>query len=114
MSCLSSRPSADGPAPTLLLVSMSVPAGTEDDMTAWYTQEHIPMLLAVRGWRRARRYRMISGAGPEYLSLHDVDGPQVFDSDAYKAATTTPWRDRIVERAIGRERRVFNLYKSFG
>ena len=106
------RPSADGPAPAILAVSMSVPAGTEDDMTAWYTQEHIPMLLAVPGWQRARRYRMISGTGPEYLSLHEVDGPHVFSSDAYKAATTTPWRNRIVEGAIGRERRVFTLYKS--
>lgn len=108
-----SRPSPEGPAPALLAVSMSVPAGTEDDMTAWYTQEHIPMLLAVPGWRRARRYRMISGTGPEYLSLHEVDGPHVFDSDAYKAATTTPWRNRIVAGAVGRERRVFSLYKSF-
>ena len=109
-----SRPAADGPGPVILVVSMSVPAGTEDDMNAWYTQEHIPMLLAVPGWRRARRYRQTSGNGPEYLSLHDVDSLDAFDTDAYKAATTTPWRSRMVERAIGRERRVFSLYKSFG
>lgn len=102
------------PSPAVLLVSMSVPPGGEDDMNAWYTEEHIPMLLAVPGWRRARRYRQVSGDGPEYLSFHDVDGPHVFDQDEYKAAITTPWRERIVKNAIGRERRVFTLYKSFG
>lgn len=105
---------AAGAPPVLFAVSMSVPAGTEDDMNAWYTQEHIPMLLAVPGWLRARRYRLTSGTGPEYLSLHDVEGLHVFDSDAYKAAATTPRRNRIVERATARERRVFSLYKSFG
>jgi hypothetical protein len=98
----------------IFVVSMSVPADAEDDMNAWYTEEHIPMLLAVPGWRRARRYRQTSGTGPEYMSLHDLDGPDVFDSDAYKAASTTPWRDKVLASATGRERRVFSLHKSFG
>lgn len=100
-------------SPVILMVSMSVPPGGEDDMNAWYREEHIPMLLAVPGWRRARRYRQVSGEGPEYLSFHDVDGLHVFDNDEYKAATTTPWRNRIVKTALSRERRVFALHKAF-
>ncbi|MCL2580841.1 MAG: hypothetical protein FWE35_00100 [Streptosporangiales bacterium] len=100
-------------SPALLLVSMSVPPEGVDDMNAWYAEEHIPMLLAVPGWRRVRRYRQISGDGPEYLSFHDVDGHHVFDQEAYKAAITTPWRERILKTAIGRERRVFSLHKAF-
>jgi hypothetical protein len=103
-----------GAAPVILAVSMSVPPGDEDELSAWYTQEHIPMLLAVPGWRRVRRYRLTSGDGPEYLSLSDLDGLGVFDTGAYKAAVSTPWRDQILERATARERRVFSLYKSFG
>lgn len=104
----------DGPAPAVMAVSMSVPAGSEDDVTAWYEREHIPMLLAVPGWRRIRRYRLTAGTGPEYLSLHELDGQHVFEEDAYKAAISTPWRNRIVESAIDREKRVFSLYKSWG
>lgn len=104
----------DEAAPTVMAVSMSVPAGSEDDVAAWYNTEHIPMLLAVPGWRRIRRYRLAAGGGPEYLSLHELDGQHVFAEDAYKAAISTPWRDRIVASAIDREKRVFSLHKSWG
>ena len=104
---------ADGPAPVVMAVSMSVPAGTEDDLAAYYAQEHYPMLLAVPGWRRIRRYRLATGTGPMYLSLHEVDGQHAFEEDAYKAATSTPWRDRILATAIGREKRVFGLHKAW-
>ncbi|HWG01062.1 MAG TPA: hypothetical protein VG164_04340 [Trebonia sp.] len=100
-------------APVVMAVSMSVPAGTEDDVDAWYAQEHYPMLLAVPGWRRVRRYRLAAGTGPAYLSLHELDGQHVFDEDRYKDATSTPWRARILETAIGRERRVFGLHKAW-
>jgi hypothetical protein len=96
-----------------MAVSMSVPASAEDDMTAWYTEEHIPMLLAVPGWRRARRYVLSAGSGPRFLSLHEIESPAAFDEPAYKAATSTPWRNRVVESSTGREKRVFELYKSY-
>jgi hypothetical protein len=103
-----------GPPPVVLAVSLSVPAGMEDDLAAWYTEEHIPMLLAVPGWHRIRRFRLTVGTGPAYLSLHEVAGVEVFERDDYRAAVTTPWRNRIVDAAIGRERRVFGLHRSFG
>ena len=107
-------PAAAAASPAVLLVSISVPPGAEDDMNAWYAEEHIPMLLEVPGWRRARRYRQIMGDGPRYLSFHDLDGPHVLQEDAFKAAIATPWRTRVLETATGRERRVFTLYKAFG
>jgi len=100
--------------PVLMAVSMSVPKSGLADMEAWYVEEHIPMLLAVPGWRRSRRYRLASGDGPRYLSLHEIDSLAAFDLPEYKAAVSTPWRDRIVGSAIGRERRVFELHRSFG
>jgi hypothetical protein len=98
------------PAPVVLAVAMSVPAGTEQDLAAWYADEHIPMLLQVPGWQRIRRYRLtrsLDEPGPEFLSLHDLAGPQVLEEPSYRAAITTPWRDRIVASAVRRERRVF-------
>ena len=102
--------------PVLMAVSMSVPSSESAvaDMEAWYAEEHIPMLLAVPGWRRSRRYRLASGDGPRYLSLHEIDSRAAFDTPEYKAAVSTPWRDRIVASAIGREKRVFELHRSFG
>lgn len=102
-----------GPPPVVLAVSLSVPAGMEDDLDAWYAEEHIPMLMEVPGWRRIRRFRLTGGGGPDFLSLHEVAGQEVFDAPGYRAAVTTPWRDSIVGAAIGRERRLFGFRNAF-
>jgi hypothetical protein len=101
--------SSAGPAPVLLSVALSVPAGAEDDLQAWYTDEHIPMLLEVPGWGRIRRFRLVrgmDGAAPEFLSVHELAGPEVLEEPGYRAAISTPWRDRVVASALRRERRV--------
>lgn len=105
---------SDGPPPVVLAVSLSVPPGREQDLAAWYADEHIPMLLAVPGWRRVRRFRLTGGTAALYLSLHEVAGTSVFTEDSYRVATGTPWMKRIVSSAIGRERRLFGLHRSFG
>jgi hypothetical protein len=109
-----SGPAGAAPPPAVLAVSLSVPAGQEADLAAWYTDEHIPMLLAVPGWRRIRRFRLVEGTAPDYLSLHEIDGAGVFSEPGYREAVSTPWRDRIVASAIGRERRVFGFRNSLG
>jgi hypothetical protein len=100
-------------APVILTVAMSVPEGSEDDLAAWYTEEHIPMLLKVPGWRRIRRFRLTRALdGPEpgsFLSVHELAGPEVLEDPGYRAAVSTPWRDRVVASALRRERRVFGL-----
>jgi hypothetical protein len=100
-------------APVILAVAMSVPEGSEDDLAAWYTEEHIPMLLKVPGWRRIRRFRLTRALdGPEpgsFLSVHELAGPEVLEDPGYRAAVSTPWRDRVVASALRRERRVFGL-----
>jgi hypothetical protein len=109
---------AGGPAPVILAVAMSVPEGTEDDLAAWYAEEHIPMLLKVPGWRRIRRFRLIRALdGPEpgsFLSVHELAGPEVLEDPGYRAAVSTPWRDRVVASALRRERRVFGLRNVIG
>jgi hypothetical protein len=105
------------PAPMILAVSLSVPADREADLAAWYTEEHIPMLLEVPGWRRIRRYRLVrglDGPGPDFLSLHELAGPEVLEEPGYRAAISTPWRDRVVASALRRERREFGLRNVIG
>jgi len=114
--------SEDGPrpadhAPMILAVAMSVPASAEQDLTAWYEQEHIPMLLQVPGWRRIRRFRLVRGLdapGPGLMSLSELAGPEVLEEPGYRAAISTPWRDRMVALAQRRERRVFGFRNAIG
>jgi hypothetical protein len=102
-----------GPAPVVMTASMSVPPAVEAELADHYEQEHFPLLLAVPGWRRARRYVLTAGTGPKFMSLHEVDSEAAFDEPGYKAATSTPWRNRITAAASGRDKRVFGLHKSF-
>ena len=108
------------PAPVILAVAMSVPEGSEDDLDAWYTEEHIPMLLKVPGWRRIRRFRLtraLDGSDLEpgsFLSVHELAGPEVLEGPGYRAAVSTSWRDRVVASALRRERRVFGLRNTIG
>jgi hypothetical protein len=105
------------PAPMILAVAMSVPASAEEDLAAWYAEEHIPMLLEVPGWRRIRRFRLIramDAPGPDFLSVHDLAGPEVLEEPRYRAAISTPWRDRVVAAALRRERRVLGLRNAIG
>jgi hypothetical protein len=115
----SDGPDVAGPGPVILSVANSVRPETVDDMTAWYEQEHIPMLLAVPGWQRIRRYRLVGpaplldGPGVGFLSLHELADIAVLEEPAYRAAVSTPWRDRIVSGALSRERRVLGFRNSF-
>ena len=108
------------PAPVILAVAMSVPEGSENDLAAWYTDEHIPMLLRVPGWRRIRRFRLTRALdapgteAPDFLSVHELAGPEVLEDPGFRAAVSTPWRDRVVASALRRERRVFGLRNAIG
>ena len=105
------------PAPMILAVAMSVPASAEEDLAAWYAEEHIPMLLKVPGCRRIRTFRLrqsLDGPGPDFLSLHELAGPEVLDEPGYRAAVSTPWRDQVVASVLRWERRVFGFRNAIG
>ena len=111
--------SSDGsdPGPVILAVAMSVPASAEEDMAAWYAEEHIPMLLKVPGWRRIRTFRLrqsLDGPGPDFLALHELAGLEVLEEPGYRVAASTPWRDQVVASALRRERRVFRFRNAIG
>jgi hypothetical protein len=100
-----------GEAPSYqLTVAMDPAVGAEADYLAWYADEHIAMLLEVPGWRRIRVFEQVDGNGPRYLALHELDSPAVFDEPAYRKATSTPWRERVVSSVRRRERGLFKRY----
>ena len=115
----------------------------ETEFHDWYDHEHGPARLTVPGLGPAYRYRALDELKPEWLALYELDRPDVIDSPAYKelstkasdrdkavgaglagpevledpgyrAAVSTPWRDRVVASALWRERRVFGLRNALG
>jgi hypothetical protein len=97
--------------PYQLIVCMTPPAGGEDDFVDWYRQEHIPMLLAVPGWRRVRLFRQVEGEGPAFMAIHELETPGVFDRPEYTASVSTPWRQRIRDSVLRYERNLFRLWR---
>ena len=96
--------------PYQLSVAMEPPPGGEQDYLAWYADEHIRMLLDVPGWRRIRVFEQVDGSGPHYMALHELESPAVFDTEPYRRAIGTPWRERIASSVTRRERYLFGPY----
>lgn len=90
----------------LMAVWMSV----EDpvNFSAWYEQEHMPMLFKAPGWLRCRRFELRSGDGPRYLALHDLASVEAAADPAVALAKLTPWRNRVVGSSSGYTRRLYS------
>jgi hypothetical protein len=100
-------------APYLLSVAMEPAPDSVDEYHAWYLEEHIPMLMEVPGWRRARRFEQVEGTGLRFLALHELESPDVFEHEAYKASISTPWRLRMRDAITRRQRLVFKLLRGY-
>jgi hypothetical protein len=94
----------EGVAPFVMSVALEPPPGQIDDFHAWYREEHSPMLMEARGWRRIRRYEQLEGNGPRFMALHELDSLGGFDTKEYEAALATPWRIKVTGAVVRRER----------
>lgn len=103
-------PELTPPARFLVAVSLSVPESHEQELAAWYREEHLPLLRRVPGWQLTTRYRLLDGEAPRHLSLHRIDDLSAFESEAYRHATSTPWREQIMSQVVARGRQVFALH----
>lgn len=66
----------------------------EDDLNAWYAQEHLPGLAAVPGTIRAARYIDATGS-PRYYACYDLAGAETLGSPQWLAVRATPWSSRV-------------------
>lgn len=65
------------------------------EWTEWY-DGHIAKLLSLPGFHAAQRLQAEGDSRSPYLALYEVDGPQVFESEPYRAkagpGSTGSWR----------------------
>lgn len=100
-------------APFQLSVSLEPPPGGEADLVAWYCEEHVPLLLAVPGWRRARLFELVEGDGPRFTAVHELESLAVFETPEYRSAVSTAWRERVIGGVSRRERHIFKLLRTW-
>ncbi|MEJ8851529.1 hypothetical protein [Variovorax rhizosphaerae] len=66
----------------------------EEDLNAWYAQEHLPGLASVPGTVRAARYVDATGS-PKYYACYDLVSADILGSPAWLAVRATPWSSRV-------------------
>ena len=86
----------DPAARALFLACGDVPAQHEAEFNRWYDTEHIPLLAAVPGVLRTRRFLDPQGK-PRYVALYELADAGVPGSAPWKAALATDWAKRIDE-----------------
>ncbi|KAL4937374.1 hypothetical protein BDV06DRAFT_215946 [Aspergillus oleicola] len=116
---LEDQKDADAAGHVLISNTSTLPVDTakEDDLKAWYKEEHIPMLSRVPGWRRSRLFVTASidpNATREFVALHEFAPRNGLGGAEHKASTETPWRNRIAETLTSKTRREYNWAYTFG
>jgi hypothetical protein len=95
----------------LVCNAMTPTVEREEDFNSWYNEEHIPLLSKAPNWMQSSRYRLIDSNRhdvPSYLAMHKWGSRAAFESQEYVIATTTPWKFRVVDNVIARERHVYD------
>ncbi len=69
----------------IYMVEMALIAGDRRvEWDAWYLA-HMHKLISIPGIRATQRFESLSECASPFVALHQVDGPEVFSSDAYRA-----------------------------
>jgi hypothetical protein len=81
----------------IYMVEMDFPhPGRLEEWHEWYLA-HIRVLLTVPGFRASQRFEAILPVAAPYLALHEVSGPEMFESAAYRSrggpGSTGEWRE---------------------
>jgi hypothetical protein len=95
----------------IFVVQLDIPAEHEAEFNRVYDTEHFPMLSKVPGVRSAARYRLehstVPGM-PRYLTIYELDSPEVTKSEAWeKAGSYGDWATKIRPLLTSRNHSVF-------
>jgi hypothetical protein len=85
-------PQAVGDAAGLLAVLADVEPGCEEELRAWYDEEHLSERMKCPGFLQARRFEAVEGE-PRFLALYDLEDLGVLDTAEYRS-----YRDAPTER----------------
>lgn len=83
----------------IYMVEMAlIDLGRRVEWDAWYLA-HMKMLISIPGIQATQRFEALAQHPSPFVALHQVTGPEVFTSDAYRAKAgptgTGEWRDRM-------------------
>jgi hypothetical protein len=75
----------------LLVVDVAVDPSVEQQWNNWYDTKHLPEIVDCPGFLSGARYRAEDEAGPRYLTIYELSGPEALESDEFR--NRRGWRD---------------------
>jgi hypothetical protein len=57
---------------TILLTSVDISPGAEDEFNRWYNEKHLPEILACPGFLSATRFECAQGE-PRYIAVYELE-----------------------------------------
>ncbi|KAJ6591606.1 hypothetical protein DFH09DRAFT_1137502 [Mycena vulgaris] len=107
--------SEQGPRQGLVVIYLEPGAVKEEDLNDWYDNEHAPLRLTVPGFMTAIRYKAVDSQTPKWLTLYDIETPEVANSDAYNAlrALASDNEKAILSKLGGLSRRSYVHMRTF-
>ena len=69
----------------ILVTSVDIADGAEEEFNRWYNETHLPEILACPGFESAERFECTAGQ-PRYLAIYELES---------EAALTTPEMRRV-------------------
>ena len=97
--------------PWLFHVALWTPADFRDEFLAWYSVEHLPILLECRLWDGCRFVETSVVDGCQFYALHQLADVAALESRQRKVSRSTPWFVRLKEHDWFDEAFVRTLYR---
>ena len=79
----------------------------------WVDEQYLPRLMSLPGWLRARRFERVTGPGPQYLALFDVESLEAFRDGTYNAAVQTIGEVMSLSSRTASATRLLRLHRQF-
>lgn len=95
-------------APNRYVVEMDPESGWQEELFAWYDQEHLPGLASVPGCISATRCINLDHS-PHSFAFYDLENPDVLGCEAWLKVRNTPWSDRVRPHFTNVKRTMFNI-----
>ncbi|KAF7309814.1 hypothetical protein MIND_00353300 [Mycena indigotica] len=88
---------------------------SEKELTAWYEEEHVPRRLTLAGFDSAFRYKAIDSKTPTWLTVYDIEAPEIANSPAYLALAdqASDNEKAILAKLSGLSRRTYAHIRTF-
>jgi len=97
-----------GSAPNRYVVEMDPESGWQEELFAWYDQEHLPGLASVPGCISATRCINLDHS-PHSFAFYDLENPDVLGCEAWLEVRNTAWSDRVRPHFTNVKRTMFDI-----